>query len=595
MSRDLTPISRLLYEGRPLDAPVAIDRHGVRDFADLRGRVGALAEQIARRGPGRWLVSTENSYGCAVALLALAHTGSKAVLAPNRQPDMLRRLACDVTGAILDPGFRARELGSLPTLHPLGSAPHSNPRFARLDRGAPFVELLTSGSTGEGKPIPKALRHLEDEIEVLEENFGAACSESTRVFSTVSHQHLYGLLFRVLWPLAAGRPFRSETFLHPEELFPRMLESDSFVLATTPVHLRRMCSLDGFSHLRAGCRALFSSGSPLESDTATRVAEAVGTAPYEIFGSTETGGVAWRQQKPGGSASAWTPLARVHIEPPQADGRLVLRSPFVSVGSAVAGEDGQRFAMADRIEAHPDGSFDLLGRSDRVVKIGDKRLSLPEMEQFLERHRFVSEARLVATGHGTQTRVGAVVVATTAGRNELRSQGRRAVASALSEHLGSYWDRVLFPRSWRYVDELPRDAQGKTSRAALESILRNRSRGARTSPILYEELRDARHLQRRMEVPPDLAFLDGHFEDMPVVAGVVQVRWVMDAATVLLGAPPRVASMEALKFHSVLRPGDAFYLEVERDGDRLRFRLFDGDRMFSSGRFRLASAPESKA
>jgi 3-hydroxymyristoyl/3-hydroxydecanoyl-(acyl carrier protein) dehydratase len=80
-----------------------------------------------------------------------------------------------------------------------------------------------------------------------------------------------------------------------------------------------------------------------------------------------------------------------------------------------------------------------------------------------------------------------------------------------------------------------------------------------------------------------------------VVAGVVQVRWVMDAAAALLGAPPRVKSLEALKFHSVLRPGDAFYLEVERNGDRLRFRLFDGDRIFSSGRFRLAPASGAKA
>jgi 3-hydroxymyristoyl/3-hydroxydecanoyl-(acyl carrier protein) dehydratase len=145
------------------------------------------------------------------------------------------------------------------------------------------------------------------------------------------------------------------------------------------------------------------------------------------------------------------------------------------------------------------------------------------------------------------------------------------------------------------VDELPRDAHGKTSRAALESILRSRSGAARTAPILYEELRDAHRLQRRMEVPPDLAFLDGHFEGHPVVAGVVQVRWVMDAAAVLLGAPPRVKSLEALKFHSVLRPGDAFSLEVERNGNRLRFRLFDGDRMFSSGRCRLAPASGSKA
>jgi acyl-coenzyme A synthetase/AMP-(fatty) acid ligase len=36
--------------------------------------------------------------------------------------------------------------------------------------------------------------------------------------------------------------------------------------------------------------------------------------------------------------------------------------------------------MDDGIELMPDGRFRLLGRLDRVVKIEEKRLSLPEME-----------------------------------------------------------------------------------------------------------------------------------------------------------------------------------------------------------------------
>ena len=78
-------------------------------------------------------------------------------------------------------------------------------------------------------------------------------------------------------------------------------------------------------------------------------------------------------------------------------------------------------------------------------------------------------------------------------------------------------------------------------------------------------------------------------QGFPVVAGVVQVHWAMDAASELLGSPPRVSAIEALKFHTLLRPGDEFDLEVElsEDGRKLRFRLFDGSRVFASGRCRL--------
>jgi acyl-CoA synthetase (AMP-forming)/AMP-acid ligase II len=591
MSQNLTKISDLLAEGRPPATPVAVGRDGVHTFADFTGHVRALIERISAAGPGRWLVFSEDSYGCAVALLALAHTGSSAVLAPNQQPEMLRRLARDVTGALADPGFRALALGALPVLHPLNDPLPGETSFGALDRRAPFVELLTSGTTGEGKAIPKALRHFDDEIEVLEAHFGGGLSRETQVFSTVSHQHLYGLLFRLLWPLAAGRPFHCETFLHPEELFPRMEKTESFVLATTPVHLKRMRGQDGLRLMRRGCRAVFSSGSPLDPRTAGDVERALGAAPFEIFGSTETGGVAWRQQSADGNEGAWTPLERVRIESSR-DGSLVLRSPFVSVGDAAEGEDAQRITMSDRAELRADGSFVLLGRGDRVVKVGEKRLSLPEMEDFLESHPFVSEARLLSLEHGAGTRVGAVLVLTAAGGAALEQQGRRGLGRALGHYLAGYWDRVLVPRVWRYVDDLPRNAQGKTPAESLERILRDPVANRDSAPVLYEERREPNRLVRRLGVPRDLSFLEGHFEGLPVVAGVVQVHWAMDAASELLGSPPRVNAIEALKFHTVLRPGDAFDLEVElsEDGRKIRFRLSDGPRIYSSGRCRLKNA-----
>jgi hypothetical protein len=68
----------------------------------------------------------------------------------------------------------------------------------------PALVVYTSGSTGAPTPIRKRFA-AHSELDALETEFGARVGDAV-VLSTVSHQHIYGLLFRVLWPLAAGRP-----------------------------------------------------------------------------------------------------------------------------------------------------------------------------------------------------------------------------------------------------------------------------------------------------------------------------------------------------------------------------------------------------
>ena len=178
-------------------------------------------------------------------------------------------------GALIDPERDASALAGLPRLDPVAQPPAAA-REWRLDRDAPFAEFETSGTTGAGRWIPKALCHLEEEVLALEAAFGARLPFGTRVFATVSHQHIYGLLFRVLWPLSAGRAFHENLLLHPQELYPRMLEFEHSLLVTTPVHLRRMAAAEGLAQLAPVCRALFSSGGPLEAETAASVSGSSG-------------------------------------------------------------------------------------------------------------------------------------------------------------------------------------------------------------------------------------------------------------------------------------------------------------------------------
>ena len=64
----------------------------------------------------------------------------------------------------------------------------------------------------------------------------------------------------------------------------------------------------------------------------------------------------------------------------------------------------------------------------------------------------------------------------------------------------------------------------------------------------------------------------------------------MDAAAEILGQAPRLTGFEAIKFPVPLRPGGSVTLAVafSDDGRIVRFRVFDGERVFATGRALIA-------
>jgi acyl-coenzyme A synthetase/AMP-(fatty) acid ligase len=403
------------------------------------------------------------------------------------------------------------------------------------------------------------------------------------VVATVSHQHIYGALFRILWPLAAGRPFSSRTYLHGSEVASRLAEGPS-ILVSSPVQLRVMADAEALTGLSPA--AIFSSGAPLDDRTAREVAAATTTSVTEVFGSTETGGVAWRRRPQGGEV-AWQPFPGVAVECDDG-GRLSVTSRLVSVGED-AGGGCRRFCMGDRVEIASDGRFHLRGRVDRVVKIGSKRLSLPDMEAEIGGHPWVTEAALVVLRRGLEPRVCAAVVLSEIGLAEHAERGRVETGRALAAALSAYFDRVLLPRVWRFVDHLPRTPQGKLPEAQVQALFAPET-GGPLDPVVETEEVDGLCVRRTCVVPEDLAFFAGHFDGFPIVPGVAQLRWVIDASQCLAGESLRIQAIDALKFHQPLLPGARFEIEVvaDADGNRLRFRLWRDEGEVSSGRLVLA-------
>lgn len=573
---ELIPLAEVALDAAPPMRPI-----GRRDGRDIdRGefiaRVDAWQAAFAAQTGSRWALLIDDAIEFAAALFGAWHAGKQVYLPADAEPATLERLSALVDGMA----------GELPAALQAAANTPPQPRRA-LDAEATGLVLFTSGSGGEPVGIAKSLAQLQAEIGAQHALHGRSWAEAPglQVWATVSHQHIYGLLFVVLWPLAAGCRIATPRLAHAEQIAERVGPGPA-LLVSSPAHLKRLPEGLDWSRPRAGLRALLSSGGPLPPDAALQAGEVLGVGPIEIYGSSETGGIAWRQRARHGDR--WTALPgvqwRIDGDGDGADdgdsALLSLRSPFLP--------DAQWLRTADRVRAEPEGGFTLLGRADRIVKIEERRVSLSAVERLLASSPLVAEVRALTSTHGRGLRVAAVVVPSAAGAVLLQGGDRRPLIAALRQALLGQIDRIAWPRQWRFVSALPINSQGKVTEAALAALF------AQPAPWRWLERSEASARAERI-AEPGLEAFEGHFPAAPILPGVVQLAWAVDAGREGFGLDTPVRRVEALKFQQVVRPGTRLCLALQWDAAKrkLQFRFESGAGVHGSGR--LCYEPEGAA
>ena len=330
----------------------------------------------------------------------------------------------------------------------------------RIRRRRFSASFHTSGSTSQPKTIVKTFESLAKEVA-----FHRAWlhpSPDTMFLSTVEPDHMYGKLWRVMLPAAAGCWVDPEIILSPESLVEKMHAAGKVFFVTTPSFLKRFCAYAEQYDVPQNCVEITTSGALLDAETSVAAKRVFGVAPLEIFGSTETGGVAWRRQGESAAPYDWTVFDPVKVKV-DAEGRLVVRSPF---------SFQRNFVMGDGVELSPDRRyFQLLGRRDRLVKIAEQRVSLPEMEEKMKALDGIDDVALVALEGEKGAYLGAVVVLN-ATRDAASSETPGAKILALRKRLIPLFPKGTVPKRYRFVSELPRNAQGKIQVSALRAFVR---------------------------------------------------------------------------------------------------------------------------
>ena len=539
-------LHEVLLGKRDARTPVCRDGADVLDFATFLARVRTIAAHLSKRPAQRYALCIDDPFNFACVLFALFACGKEPVIPAHAAPGYLADLSNAYDAVLTDSDTRAPD-----------SQPERVNPSASIDPHAPLT-LYTSGSSGVPKPIRKTLAQFNAEVHTLEAQWGTLVGDAS-VLGSVPHHHIYGLLFRVFWPLAAGRAFDRVLSIDPQHLQERIAQCGpgSAVVVSTPAQLSRWPELDGFASLSPAPRVFFSSGGPLAADTASKYAAAFGAAPIEIYGSTETGGIAWRRQD---QTDAWQALNGIEVHRDD-DGALNLRSPHLGH------DDWHR--TDDTIAFDPDGRFRLQGRLDRVIKLDGKRVSLPELEARLGLHPYVAQAAVVSLEGMSRERVGAVVALTEAGSEAFLERGRVALAKILRRHLAAYFDIVVLPRSWRFRFALPFDARGKLPAAAVAGAFNARADGVE----VLSEVRSETALHYELRVPPTLVHFAGHFPGLPILPGVVQIDWAIRLAAEQVPGVCALASIDQLKFKAPVPPGALLDLTLTHDASRHRVRF----------------------
>ncbi|MCU5775353.1 AMP-binding protein [Erwiniaceae bacterium BAC15a-03b] len=410
----------------------------------LRQQVQALCSALRGRQEQRWALCFEDSYLFTAGLLAALHAGKTVIIPGHCRPSLLQEQSESFDGVLTDVDLAvtcaqlrvdAPQQGDWPPLPAIAADAE--------------VVLFTSGSTGKPRQVHKPLACLDREAQWLEALWGERL-QGCWLLSSVTHQHMYGLAFRIILPMALGLPFASNQVLYSEQLTAQPADRH-YAFISSPAFLRRL----DFSLTPPACKLIVSAGGALPAAAADGAGIWFAQAIDEIYGSTETGVLAWRSRRE--EAPQWHPFNGVRFS-------LDAQQRWHAYSALIPQRDG--LMLDDKLSFDADGNFQLCGRHDRVVKIEDKRISLSDIERRLLAIPEITDAVALQVARHGRTAIGVVLVLA----DEPDAAQLTQLKRQWKQELQRWLEPVAMPRFWRVVRVIPHNSQSKRAWPQIQEL-----------------------------------------------------------------------------------------------------------------------------
>jgi acyl-coenzyme A synthetase/AMP-(fatty) acid ligase len=321
------------------------------------------------------------------------------------------------------------------------------------DQSAPSTELLkifTGGSTGTPQVWTKTRENIFSEGFFHARRYSV--TEKDCIMATIPAYHIYGLLFSVVLPLVSSATVVDETPSFPNEIAQLAKENEITVLASVPAHYRVL----GEVQLHSSLRLAFSSAGMLDSADNEVFCRKNTKGVIEVYGSTETGGIATRNRALG--EEGFSPFSTIDWK--VIEGRLAVCSAYISPDLPI--DENGFFTASDRVEALGTNEFSLKGRADTVTKVAGKRVDLEEIRLLVKNIPGVTDCMAMALPEagGRENLIGVLI------------QGDSVDVEIIRKNLAEALEPYALPRCIKIVDQIPMKSNGKYDRLAIAGLLK---------------------------------------------------------------------------------------------------------------------------
>ena len=292
---------------------------------------------------------------------------------------------------------------------------------AAVSRPPQQVTFRSSGSTGTPRRATHALASLEAEAAALASLVGSR----RRVLSAVPAHHIYGFIHSVLLPQHLGGSPVIELRTHAPAALATLLRPGDLVLGHPAFWDAALRGLT--EHLPADVIGVTSTA-PCPDSTALGLLQAGLARLLQVYGSSETAGVGWRDDPAG-------PYALLPGWQRDGDGLL---------------QGHRAIQPPDLLAWDRDGRFRVLGRRDGAVQVAGFNVVPDQVRAALARHPAVADIAVRPMRPEEGSRLKAFVVpAAVVNPDALLAELRRFAASILTpaERPGAYSFGPALPRT----------------------------------------------------------------------------------------------------------------------------------------------------
>ncbi|MCX6125514.1 MAG: hypothetical protein NTV34_12320 [Proteobacteria bacterium] len=328
-----------------------------------------------------------------------------------------------------------------------------------LPSNGAIIGFVTSGSTSLLTSVVwKSWGQLNSEAQVLAQAFGV--NEESTIVTLVPAIHIYGFLYGVILPCIARAKLISSGRWDRPFFAPSGLNIESALVISVPP---LWSCLEGvLGEFRSA--VFVSSGAAFglwRAEAAAKIRRELcaNFQVVDVVGSTETGGIGWRQVVGDYVEDAFNLFNGVSLIPPKIEGGAwQVRSPFT---------DDLVLEVSDVFNMSGEGAkFSYAGRSDRVVKMGAKRIDLGDIEAAMSCCAEGKLAVCLFVDSPDSPKGGSLHVFIETGAG---SDG--GDSAALMRLYQNYSTHLPIPAGVHFVSQLPRGPMGKISRLSLERLL----------------------------------------------------------------------------------------------------------------------------